>query len=86
MIDFKEFNKVSQLSHFAWGMLATILGAIIFHHAWIGAIIIMGWATYREAYYDRKYETPEVRGSDLEDWLVYAAGTVAALVICGIFL
>lgn len=66
----KEFNMVSQLSHFAWGMLVVTI-PVMFHAAHALAWIIPLWVGYsaiKEFWYDEKYENPSVRGSSLEDF------------------
>jgi hypothetical protein len=80
MIDDKTFNQVSQFAHFGCAAALVLAGAA-FGHVWIAAIAMLVWAVMKEFWYDEKYETPEVRGSGLEDFLFYAIGIVTAVLV-----
>ena len=79
-VDEKTFNLVSQLGHAAGGLAAS-WGAYMFW-SWHGALwsilalaILVG---IKEWWWDNKYETAEVRGSNLLDWSMWMAGSVVA--------
>ena len=76
MIDPKEFNFVSQVSHTIGGALAVIAGVYLFGpmaQPWVCGVGILA-AAVKEFWYDQNYETPEVRGSNLQDFSFYCAG------------
>lgn len=82
MIDVKTFNRVAQLSHFAWG--AMILFAAGTFHASVLILFIIAFvcavtAAVKEFWYDEKYETPDERGSSREDFAFYFLGISVGL-------
>jgi hypothetical protein len=83
-VDGKTFNEVAQLSHFGWGALAALApSAIVGHVNFWSYAIWFGWLVYaavKEFYCDERYETPAVRGSSLEDFLVQAGGLACGVV------
>ena len=83
MISEKQFNMVSQFSHFGWG-LAVVLTGNLFHKALpVGGLWLL-YAAIKEFFYDERYETPEVRGSSLEDFVFQAMGAGVALVLIAV--
>ena len=82
MIEDKEFNQVSQLSHFG-GAAAIVYGLIVLagmSAMWPTFIVLAIIAGVKEFWYDYHYETTEVRGSSLEDFLFYLAGGLFAII------
>jgi len=79
MITTKLFNQVAQGGHFCAGLAAVWGGAALFGRPVIGALLITTWAAVKEFWYDKNFETEEVRGSDLEDFLFYTGGAAVAL-------
>jgi hypothetical protein len=83
MIPEATFDTVSQLSHVGWG-LAVVWGfALIGKPSWLWWVAPLGTAlaAVKEFFYDQHYETTEVRGSNLRDFLFYCVGIYSALVI-----
>jgi hypothetical protein len=87
-VDGATFNEVAQLSHFGWGMLAAVLpmalaGSVNWwsYGVWI---LWIAYATVKEFVLDERYETPNVRGSSLEDFLFEAGGLALGIVLLGI--
>jgi hypothetical protein len=80
----KLFNSVSQAGHFAGGA-AIVLATVVLWHAtqapYAGFVIVALAAALKEFWYDYKYESSEVRGSSLEDFLFYLSGALAALAV-----
>jgi hypothetical protein len=89
MITDKQYDTLAQLSHFGWGFGIVALGAAIEfrvewkdHQAMPGhwyLIVAVAWILYaavKEFYFDERdqYETAEMRGSSLEDFLFQLAG------------
>src|SRR4051812_19309612 len=76
-IDDKEFDKVAQLSHFAWGALVILveytLGLSLVAILWTLPVGV-AMAAWKEFYWDYAYESVEVRGSSLKDFLFYCLG------------
>lgn len=78
-----SFNEVAQASHFfiaAWavGTSQAIWRGNAKFWACLGIVL---FAAIKEFWYDHTYESPETRGSDLEDFLFYVLGAAAQLVI-----
>jgi hypothetical protein len=83
MITNKEFNLVSQISHTGWGLAITFAGKALLLGYWylIFAGIYIAYALIKEFWYDSRYETPDVRGSNLEDFLFALLGTIIAIIL-----
>ncbi len=83
MIDPKTFNSVAQAGHFACGMLCVFGPAYLFGHSYsyCGAGAITLYALAKEFWWDEKYESTEVRGSSLEDFIFYVLGAAGALLL-----
>lgn len=80
MIDPKEFNFVSQLSHFGWGLAIVLVGARFGHGCeFVLAGTWVAYAAVKEFWYDKWYETAEVRGSSVEDFIYQVAGAGVGL-------
>lgn len=82
IIEPKEFDKVAQLSHFAWGAMVVFLAAIAGHPIpslpfYVGGLWIV-YSAVKEFWYDEKYETPIVRGNSMLDFVVASAGVLFA--------
>lgn len=80
-IDPNEFNQVSQLSHYGWG-LAVIWGTVCLFGTPFMWYALATWAVataVKEFYYDDTYETAAVRGSSMQDFLFYQAGAFTAV-------
>ena len=82
MIENSEFNQVAQLSHFG-GAAAIIYGSIVLFGGisamWPAFFILLIISGVKEFWYDYHYETTDVRGSSLEDFLFYMAGAAFAI-------
>jgi hypothetical protein len=77
------FNEVAQASHFfiaAWaiGTSEAIWRGNAKFWACLGVVF---FAAVKEFWYDHTYESPQTRGSDLEDFLFYVLGAAAELLI-----
>ena len=78
-----SFNEVAQASHFFIAGWAIATSQAIWHGRakfWASAGVLL-FAAVKEFWYDHTYETPATRGSDLEDFLFYALGAGAELLI-----
>lgn len=77
------FNQVAQLGHFAGGLAGLWGWVVLFHpsHLWIPMLVIAFVTGLKEFWYDQHFETPVVRGSNLEDWTFYQIGSVVALLL-----
>lgn len=77
------FNEVAQASHFFIGAWAVATSQAIWRgdaKFWASLGVLL-FAAVKEFWYDHTYESPETRGSDLEDFLFYVFGVAAELVI-----
>ncbi len=83
MISDKQFNTLAQISHFGWGT-AVVLAGNLFHARFPVAGAWLLYAAIKEFFYDQRYETPEVRGSSLEDFLFQAAGAAVGLILVAV--
>jgi hypothetical protein len=81
MIDFATFNTVSQFAHWLAGCLFVMGFTYLFGSGaeWWCVGIFTAYAAIKEFWYDQNYETPEVRGSSLQDFLFYEAGVLLAI-------
>lgn len=81
MIDDKEFNSVSQNAHLLGGIVGIWAPFLIWGR--LGALwaipIVLVCAGIKEFWYDNKYETTEVRGSNFEDFFFYFVGVIIAI-------
>ena len=80
VVDEKTFNLVSQLGHAAGG-LASAWGSYMFwgwHGALWSLLVLAILVGVKEWWWDNKYETAEVRGSNLLDWSMWMVGSVVA--------
>jgi hypothetical protein len=79
----KVFNDVAQSGHFLAGCLAIFAPVVLLGGWWRfpGAAAIVLFAAGKEFWYDARYETAEVRGSDLEDFSFYIAGALISLAL-----
>jgi len=78
-----SFNEVAQASHFFIAAWAVATSEAIWHgkaRLW-AALGVVVFAAVKEFWYDHTYEAPATRGSDLEDFLFYALGVAAELLI-----
>lgn len=78
-----SFNEVAQASHVFIAAWAVATSQLIWHgnaKFW-ASLGVMLFAAVKEFWYDHTYESPETRGSDLEDFLFYALGVAAELLI-----
>lgn len=81
------FNQVAQLAHVAAGLAALFGSLILFKpdSMWPVLITFAAITGMKEFWYDQHFETPIVRGSNLEDWTFYQVGSVtAALATLGV--
>ncbi len=87
MIPPVTFNRVAQAGHFAGG-LAVVWGLhILWHAGLLGLIGVIAFAAVKEFWWDYRYESPEVRGSSVTDfvfWTVGACGAFAVLMFKGV--
>jgi hypothetical protein len=85
-IDPATYNAVSQAGHFLAGTTA-VFGPVAVAgcdpHAMYagigGAWMIVGWAAFKEGWWDNRYETVAGRGSSVEDAFFYVLGAALAL-------
>lgn len=91
MITDKQFNILAQKAHFVAGLAAVWGAAVLIPQlgqmpmrdgARAGLCALIVFAMIKEFWYDYKYETPEVRGSSLEDFAFYALGAIVAYAAC----
>lgn len=81
--ELKTFNMVSQNAHWLTGMSYAFFFMVIGHpHLLLYAIpfyiLLTAW---KEFWYDYKYETSEIRGSSLEDFIFYQIGWIGGLIV-----
>ncbi len=83
MIDDKTFNQVAQLGHFAGGLAVVFGSEVLFGKkwGWLSFLILLAVAAIKEFWYDKYYETTEVRGSSSEDFTFYLIGGATALML-----
>ncbi len=76
-----SFNTVSQFAHagVAYSITLSVLVALGYPALLWFLPITIGLAAGKEFWYDYKYETPEVRGSSLEDFAFYLIGIGSAV-------
>ena len=75
MISDSDFNFVSQNAHVLGGIVAMLIPNLFWGpHYFLYITVAMVIFATKEFWYDFKYETPEVRGSSLEDFLFYCVG------------
>jgi hypothetical protein len=75
------FNAVAQTGHFVGGALAVLAPVALISPVWcfVGGVGIVLFAAGKEFWWDYRYESTEVRGSSLEDFLFYVFGALVAL-------
>jgi hypothetical protein len=76
-----SLNTVSQFAHVgvAYSVTLSLLIVLGLPMLWWYLPVAIGLAAGKEFWYDYKYETPDVRGSSLEDFMYYVSGILAAL-------
>lgn len=78
-----SYDEIAQASHvaIAFAVVAYACARFVGHPnaKYIAAAIVVAGAAIKEFWWDRTYETPATRGSDLEDWSYYVCGVVVAL-------
>ena len=80
----KTFNAVAQAGHLQAGCLAVFVPAAFTQRLFwslVGALLMTLFAAGKEFWYDHRYESKQVRGSDLEDFSFYAGGAALSLLI-----
>jgi hypothetical protein len=80
VVDEKTFNLVSQMGHCAGG-LASAWGSYMFwgqKGALWSMLVLAILVGIKEWWWDNKYETAEVRGSNLLDWSMWMVGSAVA--------
>jgi len=82
-IDPRTFNDVAQSGHFLAGCLAVFAPIVLIGPwwRWVGGGAVVVWAAAKEFWYDSRFESTEVRGSDLEDFSFYVAGALVSLTL-----
>lgn len=86
MTDNQLDNIFFQIGHFLGGYAAVLTLFVCHVQHWL-LISIMGvtlWASVKEFYWDPRHEDPEVRGSDLEDFIFYIVGLIVGVGLCGL--
>lgn len=83
MIDPKVFNTCAQTTHVLGGCLAVIGSVYLFgpDTEWIAAGVMSLFVACKEFGWDYHHETPEVRGSSLEDAVFYLFGIGLAVLL-----
>ena len=82
MITDKQFNTLAQYNHMLAGAVVTLL-ILVVYPPWIWNVVagFVSLTAWKEFIYDYWYETTEVRGSSLEDFLFYQLGVVMVLAL-----
>jgi hypothetical protein len=77
-----SYNMTAQFAHAGMAYSITLSVLLLFGmrslYWYLPASV--GLAAFKEFYYDQKYETAEVRGSNTEDFLFYVLGIITATV------
>ena len=75
-----SINTVSQFAHVgvAYAVTLSVLMVVGIQAIYWFIPMGVGAAAVKEFWYDAKYETAEVRGSSLQDFLFYCAGIAGA--------
>lgn len=68
-------NAVAQWAHFQTGVIFTLIGNGV-----PGAVACVIYASLKEGWWDRHFESKEVAGSAWEDWIWHICGCSTALV------
>ena len=78
-----SLDEVAQASHVAIAAAVVGLTSARWHgpSKYFAALIVVGLAALKEFWFDQNFEDAATRGSNLEDWSYYVAGSVAALLI-----
>ena len=72
-----SFDTVSQSAHFFSGAFVIH----VFHGNWKIIVIAVILAAIKEFWYDYHYESAEVRGSSLKDFVFYCLGIAAGAIL-----
>jgi hypothetical protein len=80
MITESDFNRVAQLSHFAWGVWP-VLAAALWHRQVLMAALIVAVSALKEGWWDQRFEAWDVRGNSWLDFGVACAGVAFALLL-----
>jgi hypothetical protein len=84
----KLFDSVAQWGHFAGGAAIVLAVVVISHHRTASVYALLGvtaLAAFKEFWYDKRYESVEVQGSSLEDFLFYILGGTLAMLVAIVF-
>jgi len=83
MIDPRDYDSVAQNAHMLFGALMVFLPTYIFgpDALWYGMALFFAFAMVKEFWYDEKYETEEVRGSSIKDFIFYMIGAILGLLV-----
>lgn len=79
--ELKMFNMVSQNSHWLAGYAYGFTYLHFFGFSWIAFLFWVALTSWKELYYDERYETPEIRGNSWVDLGFYNAGLVLSFLI-----
>ena len=78
------FNTVAQLSHFAWGCMIVLVANLFSENIKTDLEIAFVWILYagiKEFWYDANFETVEIRGSSIEDFVFQLMGSAVGIIL-----
>ncbi len=82
MITDQQYDTLAQYNHVLFGSTIVFAAMDLYPPAmWFVIAAYVIYTAWKEFYYDQRYETPEVRGSNLKDFTFYQVGVMLALVI-----
>lgn len=69
-----DLDTVSQSAHaFSGGWIVFVFG--LWTSPWWGVVAVLSFAAIKEGWFDQKYESDEIRGSNLRDVAFYLLGS-----------
>ena len=79
----KELDSVAQNAHMLTGAVWVFMFVILHHPSllWYTIPAYIALTAFKEFYYDQHFEIPEIRGSNLKDFIYYQVGWVGGLII-----
>lgn len=83
MIERESYYTLADRTHFLGAIVFVLTNALLFNKrgALITFLLVVIWGAIKEFWYDERYETVEVRGSNLRDFLGYLLGGLTGLII-----
>jgi len=76
-------DAVAQTAHFFISTTILFGSTLVigWHGKWIGTLMVIGWAFFKEAYWDPVHEDPTTEGSGIRDFTWYMIGLLAAHIV-----